>query len=96
MSDPRNWMLLPGFSRHVVAVTDDGQAGDLIAVFERAEEATAAIREHNTHSRILQALSGAAPFMRSGDGGTRGGRIEMNRLASIMEAAIAKAEGGAS
>lgn len=42
---------------------------------------------------LLAALKELAPFLRNGDVSTRGGRIELDRLASLAESAIAKTEG---
>ncbi len=42
---------------------------------------------------MLTALKSAEPFIRSGDVDSRGGKIELSRLANIMAAAIAAAEG---
>ena len=44
---------------------------------------------------MLEALEKCEPFIRSGDVDTRGGKAELSRLAGIMRAAIAKAEGRA-
>lgn len=42
---------------------------------------------------LLEVLRQAATWLRNGDYNTRGGLIEMDRLAGVCETALAKAEG---
>ena len=67
-------------------------AGECDVVFPKRN----APRDANAHliaaaPALYEALEAIAPWLRNGDYDTRGGLIEMDRLASVAEAALATA-----